>query len=322
MRRVRAHLRERHLVRAERPLRRQAVDFLGPCPALGRAEHDHRPPCAAGRLAGARTPLDRSDLVGDLVQGLRHQLVHPGRVRALHEPGRIPVPLEQRAQLLRGYPGQHGRIGDLVAVQMQHRQHGAVARGVEELVRVPARRERAGLGLAVADHAAHQQIRVVERGAVGVRERVAELPALVDRPWRLRRHVTGDPAGEGELPEQRAQPRLVAPDVGVYLAVGPLQVDVRDQSGAAVAGTGHVEDAQIPRADHTVQMRVDEVQPRGRAPVAEQPRLDVTREPAVRAGAGCRGGRSGRPRGSWPLASRRRSAPARARRAGRCACAR
>ena len=69
---------------------------------------------------------------------------------------------------------------------------------------MPARGQRAGLGLAVADHAQHQQVRVVERGAVGVHQRVAELAALVDRPRRLGRDVAGDAAGEGELPEQRA----------------------------------------------------------------------------------------------------------------------
>ena len=57
---------------------------------------------------------------------------------------------------------------------------------------------------------ATSRLGVVERGAVRVGERVAELPALVDRARRLRRRVARDPAGERELPEQRPQAGLVA----------------------------------------------------------------------------------------------------------------
>jgi len=39
---------------------------------------------------------------------------------------------------------------------------------------VPGRRQRAGLGLAVADDAGDDEIRIVEGGAEGVRQRVAE----------------------------------------------------------------------------------------------------------------------------------------------------
>ena len=60
-------------------------------------------------------------------------------------------------------------------------------------------RQRAGLGLAVADDAGDDQVRVVEGRAVGVRQRVAELAALVDRAGRLGRDVAGDAAGEREL---------------------------------------------------------------------------------------------------------------------------
>ena len=74
---------------------------------------------------------------------------------------------------------------------------------------MPARRERPGLGLAVADDARDEQVGVVEGGAVGVRERVAELAALVDRAGRLGRDVARDPARERELAEELAQPVLV-----------------------------------------------------------------------------------------------------------------
>ena len=97
---------------------------------------------------------------------------------------------------------------------------------------MPARGERPGLGLAVADDAGDEQVGVVEGGAEGVRERVAELAALVDRARRLRRGVARDAAGERELAEELAQPVLVAADVRVELAVGALEVGVGDDRRA------------------------------------------------------------------------------------------
>src|SRR3954470_23593102 len=99
---------------------------------------------------------------------------------------------------------------------------------------MPARGERARLRLAVADDAAHEELRVVEGGAVGMRERVAELAPLVDRAGRLGRCVARDPARERELAEELLEPRLVQRDVRVDLAVGALQVRARDDAGAAV----------------------------------------------------------------------------------------
>ena len=51
-----------HLVRAERTLDLLAVDLLRPRPALGRAQHDHRPARLLRAAAVARRALDRADL--------------------------------------------------------------------------------------------------------------------------------------------------------------------------------------------------------------------------------------------------------------------
>ena len=61
-------------------------------------------------------------------------------------------------------------------------------------------------------------------------------------------------------------------------------------------------------------MHVDEVQPRRRAPVAEQPRLDVRQRQRLLRAADCRRGRSARRTGSSPPANRRRSCAAGPRR--------
>jgi hypothetical protein len=116
---------------------------------------------------------------------------------------------------------QHGRVGNLVAVEMQDRQHRTVARRVQELVRVPAGGERPGLGFAIADDAGHDQARVVEGSAVGMRERIARVRRL--RGWSpvFRRHVAGDAAWPRELAEQAPHAAAVAFDGGVMLGVVP-----------------------------------------------------------------------------------------------------
>ena len=93
---------------------------------------------------------------------------------------------------------------------------------------MPARGERPGLGLAVADDAGDEQIGVVEGRAEGVRQRVAELAALVDRARRLGRGMARDPAGKRELAEELPHALLVLGDVRIDLAVRALEIGVGD----------------------------------------------------------------------------------------------
>ena len=126
-----------------------------------------------------------------------HQLVHRLRLVALDEVRRPAAAAQELLQLLVLDARQDGRVADLVAVEVQDRQHRAVGDRVEELVGMPRGGQRAGLRLAVADDAGDDQIGVVERGAEGVAERVAELAAFVDRArassarrgWRFRRET-------------------------------------------------------------------------------------------------------------------------------------
>ena len=158
---------------------------------------------------------------------------------------------------------------------MQDRQHRPVARRVEEAHPLPGALQRRGLRLAVADHAGDEEVGVVEGGAEGVNEGVAELAALVDRPGGGDADVAGDPAGRRELAHQVQQPGFVRRGLGVELGVGALEVDVRDHRRAAVTRPGDEEDVGACGANQPVQLGVDEVQPWRGAPVAEQARLDV-----------------------------------------------
>ena len=106
-------------------------------------------------------------------------------------------------------------------------------------------------------------------------ERVAELAALVDRARRLGGGVARDPARKRELAEEHAQARLVAADVRVELAVGALEIGVRDHGRSAVPGPGHVDHVEVILLDDAVQMSIDEVQAGCGSPVAKQARLHV-----------------------------------------------
>ncbi len=268
-------LGHRHLVGVKRAFDLHTVNLVGAGPSLGRAQHDHRPARPLAKAVLPRIGLDRADLRDDAIERGRHLLVHRFGLVAF-DPVRLPaVAAHQHVELVVRYAGEHRRPGDLVAVQVQDRQHRAVACGVEELVGVPARRQRPGLGLAVADDAGDQQVGVVEGGAERVRQAVAELAALVDRAGRLGRHMARDAAGKRELLEEPLHPGLVLRDVRVDLAVRALEPGVGNQRRPPMPGAGDIDHVEVVLLDDAVQVHVDEVQPRRRAPVAEQSRLDV-----------------------------------------------
>ena len=216
-----------------------------------------------------------ADLADHRLQRRGHELVHHSRVVAFDEMRRVPVSAKKRLKLLVTDPRQHGRIGDLVAVEMEDRQHGAVAHRIEKLVGMPARRKRPGLRFAVADDGGDDEIRVVEGGAVGVGKRIAEFAALVDGAGRLRRHMARNSAGERELREEPLHALHILRDARIDFAVGAFEIGVGDQPRAAMAGAGDVDHVEIELLDQPIEVHVDEVEARRRAPVPQEARLDV-----------------------------------------------
>src|SRR5215831_16708495 len=92
----------------------------------------------------------------------------------LDEVWRVPVSSEKVIQFFVADSGKHAGIGDFVTVQMQDWQNHTVSHGIEKLVGMPAGGEGSGLGLAVADNAGDDQIGIVVRRTVRVRDRVSE----------------------------------------------------------------------------------------------------------------------------------------------------
>ncbi len=269
------HISERHLVRAEGAFGLLPVHHLGSGPALGRHQHYRRPGWALADSAFAGALLEALDLVHRVIHGGSHQLVHPGRVVALHEVGRVTAAAQEVGELLPAHACENGGVGYLVAVQMEDGQHGPVDGRVEKLVGVPGRRQGSRLGLAVTYDAGHQQVRVVECGSEGMRERIAQLSTLVDRTRRLSGHMAGDTSGERELLEQTLHAAFVARDGRIELGVGALQVDVGHHGRAAMTGTAYVDHVQTTVFDEAVEVHIHQVEAGAGAPVPEQPRLDV-----------------------------------------------
>lgn len=227
MLRVRGHVCDGNLMYAPEALQIVVVDLAGASPALGAPEDDHGPLRSEGCAGLAGFLLVFLDLDNAALEGGCHCLVHRVDVVAFHEIWLPAVSEEELFQLLVGYPRQHSRIVDLVAVQVQNGQHGAIDNGVEELVAVPCRCQRASLGLAVAHHGQSDEVRVVEHRAESVRDGVAELTTFVDAARSLGRGVRTDAAGEGKLLEEPLHATHIFALVRIYLRVHALEISLR-----------------------------------------------------------------------------------------------
>ena len=201
--------------------------------------------------------------------------MHLNGIATFHEVRRPAIAHEQALQFVVRDAGKHGGIVDLVAVELQDRQHRAVTDRVQELVGMPSGGQRAGLGFPIANHYSDQQVGIIVSGAKGVRDAVAQFAALMNGTGRLRRAVTADPAGEGKFFEELAHPRLILALIGINLRIGALEVGRRKNAGCAVPWSGHEDGVQIILFDQPVEVDVNETQPWARAPMAEQPLLDM-----------------------------------------------
>ena len=182
---------------------------------------------------------------------------------------------------------------------------------------MPGRRQRSGLGFAVSDHAGDDQVGIVEGRAIGMGEAIAKLAALVDRARGLRRDVAGNAAGETELLEQTLHADRVLRNPRIDFAVDAVEPSVGHKAGPPMSRAGNVDHVEVVRFDDAIQVDIDEIEPRRRAPVPEQPRLHVLEAKRRLSRAGCRADRSARPKDSWRRATRRRYASPPPRKAGR-----
>lgn len=133
----------------------------------------------------------------------------------------------------------------------------------------------ASLSFAVANDTGDNQVRIVERGAISVGQRIAELSAFVDRPWRFGRDVTWNAVGPGELAKQPLHPVPATVDIRIDFGIGSLQVGVRHQPRAAMTRTDNADHVQVVELDQAIEMDIDEIQSCRRTPMAKQARFDM-----------------------------------------------
>src|SRR5581483_1283908 len=158
---------------------------------------------------------------------------------------------------------------------MKDRKNRAIARRIQELVGVPASCERSCFSFTISDHASSNQVRIIKDCAVRMNKRVAKLTTFIDRSGSLRRGVTGYSAGKRKLREQPLHSVNVLRDAWVVLAVSSFQICIRNHSRAAVARSANIDYVQVEFFDYPVEMGVDEVKPRRRAPMPEQSRFNI-----------------------------------------------
>src|SRR5207248_10233826 len=104
----------------------------------------------------------------------------------------------------------------------------------------PAGREWTGFGFAIADYTTHQQIRIVERRARSMAQRISQLASFMDRARSLRRVMAGNPAREGKLFEQPPHAFFALLNIGIKLAIRAFEIGIGDHAWPAVSRAADV----------------------------------------------------------------------------------
>src|SRR5579864_1018007 len=246
-------------------------------PAFWRSQHDHGPARPGEVAMLSRGALMFANFVNTTLHRRSHTLMHAVDIGALHKIGSPAVAAEEILNFLVRNARQQGRIVDLIAIQMEDREHSAIARRIQELVGVPGSRERTGFRLAIAHDCRNNQLWIVKGRATGMREDVAEFSAFVNRSRSFRRAVTPDSAGEGKFMEELPQAVFVKTLLGIDLGVRPLQVSGAKHAGSAMSRASKKNHIEIVFLDQAVQMDIDKRKSGARSPMAEQTILDVLR---------------------------------------------
>jgi hypothetical protein len=84
-----------------------------------------------------------------------------------------------------------------------------------------------------------------------------------------------DASRETELLEQALHPFLVLRDVRIDLGIGALQIRVRYECRTAVTRADDVDHVEVLALDDSIEVNVEEIEPGSRAPMANQPRLNM-----------------------------------------------
>jgi len=91
--------------------------------------------------------------------------------------------------------GQHGRIADLVAIEVQDRQHGSIENWVDNLLDCHAVARGPVSAFTIADDAGDDQSGLSNTAPKAWLSGIPQLTTFVNRPRRSGRNMAGNPAG-------------------------------------------------------------------------------------------------------------------------------
>src|SRR5271166_6019919 len=267
--RVLLDVRQWDLVGTPKTLEPVASYLQGRAPTFWRPQHNHGPARPLWNARGSAFLLVLSDFANAVFNRGRHGLVHALGIGALHEVRRPAVSRQQAFQLLVRNARKQSGVINLVSIQVQDGENRAIPNGVEKLVNVPGSRQWPGFGLSVPDRRSHDQIRVVEGSAAGVREYISQFTAFVDRTGSFGGAMASDAAGKRELLEELAETFFVLTFFRVDLGVGSFEISGAQYTRRAMAWPGHENHVQVVFLDEPVQVNVDECKAWTRSPVPE-----------------------------------------------------
>src|SRR6185503_8765722 len=141
---------------------------------------------------------------------------------------------KQRLQLIRRNQGKESRARDLCAIQVENREDGAIARGIEKSVGMPTGGAGTCFGFAVTHHAAGEKIRVIENSPISMKKGIPEFSPLIYRSRRFGSHMTGDASGKRELTEQTPHSVDVLRNGGIEFGIRAFQPGVSHDAGTAM----------------------------------------------------------------------------------------
>ncbi len=115
--------------------------------------------------------------------------MHRLRIISFNKQRRPPITAQQLFQLVPPDPREHRRIGDLVTVQMQDREHRPIVHRMQKFIRMPRCRQRSCLRFPITHNTGDNKIGIIQHGAERMTERIAKLASFMDRPRTLRRYM-------------------------------------------------------------------------------------------------------------------------------------
>ena len=142
-----------------------AIHRMRPCPTFGCPEDDQGPLWSSSVPGFPRLFLNITDTVKHNIESLCHNLVQNFGIIAFDKIRFVTVAGKQVSQFLVAHPRQNGRVGDLVAVEVQNGKDRSIGDRIQKLVGVPGGGKWSCFRLAIAHNGKGDQVRIIERRA-------------------------------------------------------------------------------------------------------------------------------------------------------------